>query len=186
MSEITENDGLERLLWKTAAWCAMKSPFENLSDCLRTTELRPEIAAFPNSTELGMLVSGVQFVADKRAHLIDATLEQRPVGDLLVCEFNRSISSGESEETTQGFFDTEDRPPWDTWLLAFGVVLYGKEVDVLLVSWVPQQLFATVDRGISVNPYGCIYWLRSAPSVVLENPTVLKLRAINEAKRSET
>ena len=34
----------------------------------------------------------------------------------MVYEIENSISSGVSEVASEGFFDTDDRPPWDTWL----------------------------------------------------------------------
>jgi hypothetical protein len=83
-------------------------------------------------------------------------------GRVLVCEFNSSITSGESEEVTNGFFDVSDRPPWDTWMFCTqrktrGSTSSGDPLD-LLIGWVPSSLVASLEKGIGVNPYDCIYW----------------------------
>jgi len=77
-----------------------------------------------------------------------------------VCHLHESISSGESEAETSGFFDVNDRPPWDTWIWQFRGF---EEGTVTLVSWVPSDLETVVSRGIAFNPYECISWLSDAP-----------------------
>jgi hypothetical protein len=77
-------------------------------------------------------------------------------------EFLSSITSSESEEVTNGFFDVSDRPPWDTWMFCTqrktrGSTWSGDPLD-LLIGWVPSSLVASVEKGIGVNPYDCIYW----------------------------
>ena len=88
--------------------------------------------------------------------MADRRLEPMSRGRLLLCEITESISSGESEPETLGFFDINDRPPWDTsvWRLE-----RDDDDHVTLLSWVPQEFEAIVTRGIEVNPYDCIHWL---------------------------
>ena len=56
-------------------------------------------------------------------------------------------------------------PPWDTWMFCVqqtaGSDPAGEPMD-LLIGWVPSSLVATVERGIRVNPYDCIYWASEA------------------------
>jgi len=85
---------------------------------------------------------------------------------LLVCEVNESISSGESEAETNGFFDLDDRPPWDTWVVS--APRPAEYESPTLISWIPSNLAAVVDRGIHVNPYGCIFWLADADRLLAE------------------
>jgi hypothetical protein len=76
---------------------------------------------------------------------------------LLACEINESICSGESEHASHGFFDVDDRPAWDTWVLS--IPRPEGSDNATLISFVPDRLVDAVSRGIDVNPYDCIYWL---------------------------
>ncbi len=71
---------------------------------------------------------------------------------MVVCAFAESVSCGVSAAESRGFFDADDRPPWDTWLC----VLPGES---LLLAWVPAHDVERVHEGIAVNPVDCIYWL---------------------------
>ena len=92
---------------------------------------------------------------------------ENETGRVLICEFDMSITSGESEEETKGFFDISDRPPWDTWMFCVQrkatVPSSPEPFDLdLLISWVPESLVGSVDAGIRINPYDCIYWASEA------------------------
>lgn len=71
-------------------------------------------------------------------------------GRLLVHCPTETVSDGASQQTTRGFFDVDDAPPWDTWIAYSGSAL---------LSWVPAQLVELVGKGIDVNPVQCIQWL---------------------------
>lgn len=70
-------------------------------------------------------------------------------GRLLLFAPEDNLSDGAAEYASMGFFDVENVPPWDTW-----IVMLGK----YLVSWVPPQLFQLVQEGLDVNPEQCILW----------------------------
>lgn len=72
------------------------------------------------------------------------------VGRLLTYVPVENVADGAAEFESNGFFDFEDAPPWDTW------IAYS---DSTLLSWVPTQLIPLVQRGIDVNPVGCIRWM---------------------------
>jgi len=73
----------------------------------------------------------------------------RNTGKLLLFTPNDSLSDGAATVASEGFFDVDNVPAWDTWL-------YFDERT--LVSWVPPELIAKVQLGIDVNPEGCISW----------------------------
>ena len=104
-------------------------------------------------------------------------LSGRSIGDvrgrLLVCQVNESISSGESEAETQGFFDINDRPAWDTWVAS--APRPPESSHATLVSWVPWEFVLVVQRGIEVNPYQCIFWLADAERLLAEWPVARAL-----------
>ena len=150
---------------ETTLWCDR----EGRRASFRTPELDPSLGEWPTPTEFETALETVR--VSRRALLGSLGRTGRPLGRLLVCHVNESISSGESEAETSGFFDVNDRPPWDTWIWQFR----GREEQaVTLVSWVPRDLEAAVGRGIGVNPYECISWLTDA-----EFPP--ELRALRDA-----
>jgi hypothetical protein len=95
----------------------------------------------------------------RRERLAGRLLADSREGRLLCCSLSLSFSSGESQLASSGFFDLDDRPPWDTWIWN----LPDGDRAGVLVSWVPSAYEGLVSRGIDMNPYGCIYWLFDEP-----------------------
>ena len=126
---------------------------------LRSPELRPmTIPLFP-STEAER-VRVVETVADNRAHKLGAGKDHRAFegladGRLLLYSPDENLFDGAAMVASNGFFDVDNIPPWDTWVCFVGRYL---------VSWVPPQLLELANSGIEVNPEGCILW---APEVGL-------------------
>ena len=58
---------------------------------------------------------------------------------------------------SEGYFDWDNTPPWDTWVEC----VLGPDGPVLL-SRVPFAYRSLVDKAIEWNPEGCIYWASSA------------------------
>jgi hypothetical protein len=88
-------------------------------------------------------------------------------GRLLMFAPDDSLSDGAAEVNTNGFFDFDNIPPWDTWV----AYLYESELLNYFVSWIPAQLIELADTGIEVNPEACIRWLEE-----LDSPVVTALR----------
>jgi hypothetical protein len=93
-------------------------------------------------------------------------------GRLLAYFPDDELSDGAAEAETRGFFDVNNAPPWDTWVALFRDEGGDVSTSDCLVSWVPGTLVKSVDRGIFVNPEGCIRWL--APP---ELPILAQIRA---------
>jgi hypothetical protein len=148
-------DSIRRSQQEAAIWCDTVAPEHDL----RTAALRPAIGDWPTSEELARAVHTL--IEQRRDLLSTFAARETTNGRLLVCHLNESISSGESEAETSGFFDIDDRPPWDTWLWSLPS---DNSDEATLLSWVPQRLEPIVSRGIAVNPYECVYWLSDAPS----------------------
>lgn len=71
------------------------------------------------------------------------------LGRLLLYVPSENVSDGASKFASKGFFDENDCPPWDLWLL------YS---DRSLISWVPEILYPLAQAGIDANPVECIRW----------------------------
>lgn len=70
-------------------------------------------------------------------------------GRLLLYVPSENVSDGASRYASKGFFDPDDCPPWDSWLL------YS---DRTLISWVPAVLVPLAQAGIDANAVECIQW----------------------------
>jgi hypothetical protein len=62
---------------------------------------------------------------------------------------HENLACGAAEYSSNGFFDQNNVPPWDTWISFDGRVL---------VSWVPAILIPLAQDGIDANPEACIAW----------------------------
>jgi hypothetical protein len=152
--DVTESREFGRSQLEAALWCDQTGR----AGSFRTAELDPALGDWPTPAEFE---AGLQALRVRRRTLLGSVERKaEPLGRLLVCQIHESISSGESEAETSGFFDVNDRPPWDTWVWQFRGL---EEGTVTLVSWVPRDFEAVVTRGIAANPYECISWLSDAP-----------------------
>jgi hypothetical protein len=59
------------------------------------------------------------------------------------------LACGAAEYLSLGYFDVDNVPPWDTWILMLGKYL---------LSWVPPRLARLVQEGLDENPEPCILW----------------------------
>ena len=73
-------------------------------------------------------------------------------GRLLCYAPYENLAEGVEEQETQGYFDVNAVPPWDTWL--WFVTQQAREqnrpylwYDTYLISWVPPELVDAVDKG---------------------------------------
>jgi len=95
-------------------------------------------------------------------------------GRLLGYDPDANLCDGAAETRSNGFFDVDNMPPWDTW------VCYACELDEqpwryfesYLISWVPPTFLALAEQGIWFNPEECIVWADE-----LDTPFEEQLRA---------
>jgi hypothetical protein len=123
---------------------------------LRTPALNPNnsIEKIRIEAERKAFVLGV---VDQRSALLRAQVQPNPWlaatkppnGRLLIYAPDENVQDGASEYSSFGFFDSDDAPPWDTW------VAYA---DRKLLSWVPAELIDLAQTGIDVNVVECIRW----------------------------
>jgi hypothetical protein len=60
-----------------------------------------------------------------------------------------TVADGAAQAASTGFYDIEDAPPWDTWLLY--------ENDSIFCC-VPETAISAAQAGIDANPVDCIHW----------------------------
>jgi hypothetical protein len=82
--------------------------------------------------------------------------ESQPAGKILVFDWADSLSDGAAEQETEGFFDADNAPPYDSWV---GLIQRPDDQHPVLLSWIPEALFEQTERAIWVNPEECLRWL---------------------------
>jgi hypothetical protein len=94
----------------------------------------------------------VRSVVARRSVLVSAQAQSSDVraGKLLLYAPEENLADGAARYASNGFFDNDNVPPWDTWV-AFS--------QGALLSWVPPLLIGLAQSGIDVNPEGCIRWI---------------------------
>ena len=88
-------------------------------------------------------------------------------GRLLAYFPDDNLFDGAAETESQGFFDVDNIPPYDTWVwmvrnvrtFAYAEGGRGEMNADYLVAWVPPNFVQLASAGIAVNPEACILWL---------------------------
>jgi hypothetical protein len=101
-------------------------------------------------------------------------------GRLLLFAPDETLSDGAADVSSGGFFDSDNVPPWDTWVAYIDDLAIDPQFDhpwflgayhdyqkithqpmplSYLVCWVPPCLLEVAEAGIDVNPEECIEWL---------------------------
>jgi hypothetical protein len=103
-----------------------------------------------------------EVVSKRRALLKEPLLddpEKSPLlekGRLLIYEPDENLYDGAAEAASEGFFDVDNIPPWDLWLMA--VVEVQQRPNTYLLAWIPPECVELTAAGIEVNPEHCIRW----------------------------
>jgi hypothetical protein len=122
---------------------------------LRSAELKPSFGFDRLATDT-LWARAVEEVVTRRAGFVAGLVEKQSVSDagggFLLYSPSENLACGGSEASSNGFFDTDNVPPWDLWL-GFS--------NGTLVSWVPPSLVDVAAMGVFVNPEECIRWADS-------------------------
>jgi hypothetical protein len=128
-----------------------------LEDQLRSPVLKPSIPIGSICSKPEMIQATVAEVITKRSQILalDASgytggQSLETAGRLLLYEPAENVSDGASRYSSEGFYDPNDAPPWDSW------VHYS---EGKLFCWVPGVLIPLAQIGIDANAVDCIRWV---------------------------
>lgn len=141
-------------------WVASRPESRPVAAQLRSSALTPDLE---DDLSLASLEAALHELALRRNAAQATRTEPTSAlagGRLLVCELEMSIGDGLSEAASLGFFDVDDRPPWDLWLTGHGRGRRDQREEPLacLLAWVPDTLVCHAQAGIDANRCRSLYW----------------------------
>jgi hypothetical protein len=160
--DITESfEPFQERLAETISWCLRAVKVAPLGTALRTfAHVPPPALPWPET---------VRAVAEARLKALGRSwrriLDPLGGGDLLIYLPRHANSGGGAREASEGYFDSRDLPPWDTW-----VSWVEEERREYLVCWVPPDAVTVVTAGIGAAT-ASLAWLVSS-----ENPIIGRLK----------
>ena len=149
-----------RSLAQTIFWCAARADLERPATSLRTPELRPHLLAESRSYAVDGVVNRRELQGG--AEIRNATLPNDLAGGRLLIYFpNDDLACGAAEQETSGFFDINNVPAGDTWVMYFRDQYPNPDSfdTEYLIAWIPPAFVQLAGNGINVNPEQCIQWL---------------------------
>jgi hypothetical protein len=153
-------------LTETIAWCRDAGLPSQPQESLRTCKVELDDLSSQNHQvfRVSLARKSRLWAAGKR--------DLPPVADLcggrLLAYFpDDNLFCGTAEHETQGFFDVNNIPPYDTWVWMVSRTatftwedgVRGETDRNYLVAWIPPDFVELASAGIAVNPEECIQWL---------------------------
>jgi hypothetical protein len=181
LDHIRDRQRFIRELTETITWCMDSGSLSQPRTSLRTCKVKLDDLNSQHHQvfRVSLERSGRLRSAGKR--------ELSPVTDLcggrLLAYFpNDNLADGVAEVESQGFFDVDNIPPYDTWVWMVRNVRAFERADRTkgeieanyLVAWVPPDFLQLAGAGVDTNPEQCILWLDA-----LDDEFVRSLRSLN-------
>ncbi|HEY9773150.1 MAG TPA: hypothetical protein V6C81_05010 [Planktothrix sp.] len=169
-------------LKETVAWCTRNSVPPNSPEYLRTPALRPEklLKASLFLASSNQAATAIEAISQKREQLLtnDSVVAEGTTGmaggRLLAYFLGASGHDGLTEYMSDGYFDHDDNPPWDTWVCCirgkemirpdqqpfdFRVVFGQRRFSAdYVLSWVPPAWIEIVGEVMRYEVMGAIMW----------------------------
>jgi hypothetical protein len=150
-------------LRETQVWCTARADLARPKECFRTEKLRPQPL-------LPTRFTVVDDVRQNRSRLLgyqhsssDPCPEVATAGGRLIAYSpDANLACGVSEVETEGYFDVNNTPPWDTWVALVHAPM-AQHFETSLIAWVPPMFVRLSQSGIDVIPEGCVMWLDDCP-----------------------
>jgi hypothetical protein len=157
-------------LAETVAWCSRHARADDADSSTRSLALRPPVMALPDSKPLYRLLdvpgearAAVEFVCEsRRSELARLGIPVDPVGSdlaggLILLTTIDTDSCEAATEPSNGYYDLNDLPGWDTWFLHSETDGAGGAI----YCWVPGALVELAQRGMDVIPVKSVQWAQT-------------------------
>jgi hypothetical protein len=159
MFSFKDSTHFNQRLAETVAWCCGRAAVQDPKHSLRYDSLYPSILSETRAdVVLNVLMYRGSWLQQQNIKPIIEGRELRQ--GRLLCYFpDGNLADGASELASDGFFDINNIPPWDTWVGLYQSDLRDVSLKVYLISYVPEMFLQQAERGLEVNPEQCIMWL---------------------------
>jgi hypothetical protein len=98
----------------------------------------------------------VDSICNRRSALISGTPPAADRhGEFLVFDVDETLNGGTAEQASNGFFNVENEPAWETWIDYYE----DREIGGRLLCYVPPSLLELAKAGVSANLEQCIHWI---------------------------
>lgn len=157
-------------LAEAIAWCARYARADDAHASTRSEMLCPPVMSLPRQKVLDTLLqapgaakAAVEFVTQaRRMELVRRQIPIVPVdqhlgGGRILTTTLDTDSCEAATEVSNGFYDLDDLPGWDTWF-------WHERTDCpwgAIYCWVPSHLIELAQRGMDVIPVLCVEWAKS-------------------------
>ena len=85
------------------------------------------------------------------------------MGKLLFYEDDRSELDGESGKASNGFLNSCDVAPWDTWVMYVPKNYALERHGAVLISWIPPEFVPLVEKGVEATEDAVLFLLNAIP-----------------------
>jgi hypothetical protein len=131
----------------------VRDSFGPMEGRLRSAALKPRFTLDEFGID-SLWVEAVAYVVGKRSQFLSLVASADPPvahdkGRFLSFVPSETLFDGAAQQSSNGFFDVNNVPPWDIWV---------SFEDRTLSCWVPNLLVDRAQMGIDMNPEGCIRW----------------------------
>jgi hypothetical protein len=162
MDIASQSNQFEHLLKQTILWCETRIDTDSPRTCLRSLELRPDLESLQyKDDDIWIYPQLVDEVIHKRQlQFASSAISSRPerghqsTGRLLLVAQDYSNHNNLTSHLTGGFFDYNDVPPWDTWVIL---------IEGILVCWIPGEFRAMVHEAMQYEAMGILAWTDDLP-----------------------
>jgi hypothetical protein len=139
---------------EAAAWRSLPPDIVGKGTPFRSDALRPR-------RDNAIDASVVEDVVLRRRRQVGTQADGVVSGSRFLVWFpDQTLSDGAAQLATNGYFDADNQPPWDTWLGWISVpTIQDVGLRNMLVAWVPGDLVKLVSAGVDANPEECLQWL---------------------------
>ena len=157
-------------LSETIAWCSRHARATDAGVSTRTAILRPPVMSRPPLEILQSLIDvpyqaqeAVEFVCESRRRelvrigIVPDLVGLDMAGGRILCTTIDTDACAAATGPSNGFFDENDLPGWDTWF-------YHRTTHErwgAIYCWVPPQLVELANSGMICIPVQSVGWLQS-------------------------
>jgi hypothetical protein len=166
LNNISDQRQFTQRLVETITWCIGAGSLSQPGTSLRTCKRDPGDLRSQRDQVFSVSLERSNRLASSGKRNLSSVTDLRG-GRLLAYFPDDNLADGVAQADSEGFFDVDNIPPYDTWVwmvrnirtFNYADGAKGEMEANYLVAWVPPDFIQLATRGLRVNPEQCILWL---------------------------